>query len=353
MLTLASLAMVAGVSWRSVSAKSCRPSFISSLPLQRLHARTLFPPSAIIVGGSSAHGRHLHNSVYGATTSSDGWRRKPPFLHSSSSPLTTTTTEQLKPFTWTELLELFRDHDKDNQYISSDHQNLELFRRSEAAQALYETHKEYLDNNWRSAYDYLVYSKFGEDFWINKEVINKDGCDNSNVNLQQQIENINQSSKRPIPPKGHMYKANPSLTEASQYTIKNGITYLKLVLNDFPYDVDESIEHWCLWKIGGKSNTEGLLREELNWALKELKCLDASISNVGSGCIIDREGELSQTGRVGSSEKELKPISDVLYWVNPPALQSMPEMNHAHMLVLRSSASVQSTETIHSCPPPV
>jgi hypothetical protein len=44
-----------------------------------------------------------------------------------------------------------------------------------------------------------------------------------------------------------------------------------LVPNDFPYDVDEGIEHWCLWKIGGASSTESISMGELAWAIRELR----------------------------------------------------------------------------------
>ena len=129
------------------------------------------------------------------------------------------------------------------------------------------------------------------------------------------------------------FRASPSLAEASKHTIDNQMTYLRLVLNDYPYDIAEGIEHWCLWKIGGKSKTEGILRKELSWAANELQSLHAD-KNSGSSCVVDKDG-VSSFYELDSSETAPSSVSDMLYWVNPPHLQSMPEIQHAHMLVIR------------------
>ena len=64
-------------------------------------------------------------------------------------------------------------------------------------------------------------------------------------------------------------------------------------LNDFPYFFEEGIEHWVLWSATG-SIPEDALREE---ALR----------------------------RFGADH-------DVLIWVNPPELQSVRALWHAHVL---------------------
>jgi len=203
-----------------------------------------------------------------------------------------------------------------------------------AAQASYDRHKTYLDNHWRSPYDYIVVSKFGERFGFEK------------VLLDQKIGDDSKESDS-------LYKAHPSLTHASKYTIENGMTYLRLVLNDFPYDVDDSIEHWCLWKIGGsRSSTleeEGITKDELIWALKELASLAAD-GDSGSGCIL-KEGaeELALSFRDSFDSAENPSVCNrdmkALCWVNPPHLQSMPEIYHAHILV--------SENEVNPSPPPV
>ncbi|KAL3779009.1 hypothetical protein ACHAW5_010000 [Stephanodiscus triporus] len=266
---------------------------------------------------------------------------------------TATNTNEINPFTWPRLVELFRDSDpptlQNVHYIPSDHPNLALFRRSAAAQKAYERHKIYLKSCWESAYDYLVLSIFGEWFGFERVIVSRNASEGSEL--------VNQFEGRcDIPPNGCVYRASPSLTQASRYTTDNQITYLSLVPNNFPYDVDEGIEHWCLWKIGGSSSTESISMEEMAWALRELQC----ISENSRGCIIHRDGrtfdkpdDASRTpANVGQVRKSAA-ISDAIYWVNPPHLQSMPEICHAHILVLRSEEMCHRDEYSAPCPPPV
>lgn len=308
---------------------------------------------------SSLRRQHLPAN-FNSLNGSGRIRSRATFLQSSPSSSFNTATQQngnslsVEPsFTWPQLVELFRRPTKSHEsFIPSDHPNLALFRRSVAAQQRYEKHKAYLDENWLSAYDYLVFSKFGASYGIERVLVNRGGSDrDAVVNQIGDVGCTNQPGKNSIPPEGYIYRASPSLGEASKYTIDNRMAYLKLVLNDFPYDVEDGIEHWCLWKIGGSSITEGILREELTWAMGELQCIRAD-GNSGSGCIV-REGERTILGgmdRGSGSDVQRKPaapISDALYWVNPPHLQSMPEIHHAHILVVRSGES-----PMHR-PPPV
>ena len=107
---------------------------------------------------------------------------------------------------------------------------------------------------------------------------------------------------------------------------------------------------------------------ELSWAMDELKT--SCNNSVGSSCIIhnnqniyptkithtstmvdDVSDKTKQSMIIGISGKENEypkkssqpppPVNnttflDMLYWINPPHLQSMPEIHHAHFLVLRS-----------------
>ena len=332
---------------RTASA-TCRPSFITL----RHHA-------------SFQKNNHLHAN--GRIKTHSILHASSPFSSSTNignSAYTTAKTDELKPFTWPQLIDLFRapddETDKDENYIPSDHPKLELFRRSLADQASYEQHKNYLDTYWRSAYDYLVVSKFGEGFGFEKVMVSEGGIterDENDYNPIKEYCNPNNSNNTDIiPPIGYVWKASPSLTQASKYAIENKLTYLKLVLNDYPYHVDEGIEHWILWKIGGISSTEGILRQELTWAMEELDSLQAD-ENSGSGCIIDRNQpetsfepvEASQTSSNGAIPSPI----DSLFWVNPPHLQSMPQIHHAHMLVLRSNEKDNNVDLETQHPPPV
>lgn len=307
-------------------------SFLLTSPqyLQRSRRACLTPcadPTFRLIGGRQ------HHDFVSSTTNSNDIQQKQPL------------------FTWPRLKELFRNPipsgftQKEN-YIPSTHRNLALFRRSIPAQIAYEEHRQYLAKNWKTPYDYMVVKKFGEDFGFKKvSVVSSSSDDESSHDsiddggTFEQIEDEN-----PSLPHRLMYRSSTSLSAASKYTIENKIAYLSLVLNEFPYDVDDGIEHWCLWKIGGTSSAEGIVQEELVWAIKELKCIKPDESS-GSWCIyrggadgvptsID-EVNVLYTRKFGEMERP-RPILDTFYWVNPPHLQSMPEIHHAHILVLRS-----------------
>ncbi len=72
-----------------------------------------------------------------------------------------------------------------------------------------------------------------------------------------------------------------------------------LVRNDFPYCFEASVQHWILWKLGGTCTDDDILEAKNELLLK------------------------SQP-----------PIQDLLHWVNPPRLQSLPGIDHVHILVL-------------------
>ncbi|KAL9186400.1 hypothetical protein ACHAXT_005638 [Thalassiosira profunda] len=338
--------MFLGLARKTSASLRSRPGFVSlRRPLAVRTSTRTKPPSqnvhidAHLLPFGSSGGRIRHHSFLRSGVPSAN-------VHTDSSP--SNDTEELEPsFTWDTMVQLFRSPESsgDNNFIPSDHPNLALFRRSLAGNASYLKHKEYLDACWRNAYDYLVVSKFGEKFGFRAVVCNKDG---GGV-INPVDEDGYQINKNGIPPEGYLYRASPSLAEASKQTIGEGITYLKLVQNDFPYDVAEGIEHWCLWKIGGKSQTEGILRGELAWALRGLEGLEAD-GKSGIGCIVDRAGEELLFGT--PEPPQPASIRDTLMWVNPPHLQSMPEIHHAHILVLRSEADGQREDPTN-CPPPI
>lgn len=94
--------------------------------------------------------------------------------------------------------------------------------------------------------------------------------------------------------------AKPTLEEARS----KGIVMTRLLLNEFPYYCEDGIEHYCLWKLGGPIN-----KIEIENALDDLRNMK------------DANGTLE----------------DVLYWVNPKHLQSIPDIDHAHFLCLRGT----------------
>jgi len=95
------------------------------------------------------------------------------------------------------------------------------------------------------------------------------------------------------------YYAYPPLSEA----VATGDTTQKvLVENDFPYYNAIGIEHWILWKLGSRCTEEDI--DEAKMQLQE------------------------------------RFANDILHWVNPPHLKSLPEIDHVHILGrLQESAS--------------
>ncbi|CAB9515084.1 Protein of unknown function (DUF3605) [Seminavis robusta] len=87
----------------------------------------------------------------------------------------------------------------------------------------------------------------------------------------------------------------PLLPELQQEPASN------LSLNDFPYYTEPGIWHYVLWKIGGL-----VTDAEIEDACQEIK-------------------------------QDLGDVLDVLHWKNPPHLKSLPDIDHAHILVRRAS----------------
>lgn len=72
-----------------------------------------------------------------------------------------------------------------------------------------------------------------------------------------------------------------------------------LVKNDYPYFVESDIEHRVLWKLYSE-----ISKEDVDEAIEELQ---------------SRYGD----------------IVDTIWWENPPALKSLPDINHVHILAKR------------------
>lgn len=71
-----------------------------------------------------------------------------------------------------------------------------------------------------------------------------------------------------------------------------------LLPNDFPYYVAPPIQHWVLWVLG-RPCTE----DDVEWAKLQL-------------------------------HSEIGPVQDFIHWINPPHLQSIPDIDHVHILCL-------------------
>lgn len=85
-----------------------------------------------------------------------------------------------------------------------------------------------------------------------------------------------------------LWYSYPPLTDITSVAIT-------LVKNDFPYYMEDGIEHWILWKLG-----ESCDDQDIDEAKQELR-------------------------------KKNK-FTEFLHWVNPPHLKSLPAVDHVHIL---------------------
>ena len=116
------------------------------------------------------------------------------------------------PCGWDELLDIVV-HNNDLAKLS----------RSEEQQYNYELYKQNLLLQWDTMTDYVLYTKF------------------PNVFTKMKSTEVDASE-----PPARRWKVHPPIESIST-------THVALVKNDFPYFLEENIEHWILWKLGGEA----------------------------------------------------------------------------------------------------
>ena len=145
------------------------------------------------------------------------------------------------PLSWNELQKILLDND------------LDRLTRSVAQQQEYEIFKKDLNSKWRSMHDFVL-------------------CDKFNV---PRVEDAASGKYRAVE------------------KTSNGEPRISLTKNDYPYYLEDPIEHWILWKLGASCSESDIL-------------------------------EAKKT--LGGEKMEF------LHWVNPPRLQSLPGIDHVHIL---------------------
>lgn len=150
--------------------------------------------------------------------------------------------------------------------------------RSIAQQRDYEIFKRDTLQQWKSILDYVLCTKFCQIF-----------------SPQQQDD-------------GRFVADPPPETVVAATSIRCDIATAQLVqllLNDFPYYTAPGIEHWVLWKLGAP-------------------CTGVEIERAKETLIRDHKFDSNK----------------ILHWVNPPNLQSLPNIDHVHIIgVVTDSAS--------------
>lgn len=143
-------------------------------------------------------------------------------------------------------------------------QAFDQLSRSPAIQKKYDEFRVYLQQEWRSIHDYILCDKLGVE--------------------------------RCRDPKNALWCADDFHIAAMK---ERGVVALRR--NDFPYFVEDSIEHWVLWKLGKGSPT---------------------VEEIDAACDTLNEALEVLTGDP----------TDFIHWTNPPGLQSLPNIAHVHIL---------------------
>lgn len=159
------------------------------------------------------------------------------------------------PCSWGELVDIVLNQ-KDIAKLS----------RSEEQQYSYELYKQKLLVEWNTMADYVLFTKF--------------------PNVFTKVKDSSNDSSQP-----RRWKVDPPVESITT-------THMALVKNDFPYYMEDDIEHWVLWKLGGDS-------------------------------ISDLDFENAKEDLCRNHNMHGK---DIIHWVNPIDLKSIPNIEHAHFL---------------------
>jgi len=96
-------------------------------------------------------------------------------------------------------------------------------------------------------------------------------------------------------------RAHPPLAEAAAAASSRNSSQTALVPNDFPYYMADGLEHWVLWKLGGP-------------------CSDEDVAQAKRDLVREHGWDAHQ----------------MIHWVNPPNLQSLPAIDHVHLIGVRT-----------------
>jgi len=181
------------------------------------------------------------------------------------------------PITWEQAIDIIEKK-----------RDLSLLVRSDDRESEYASYKECLRGKWRSIEDHILHTKFN--FEKKKVIVPSD--ENSSMKINTQDVMISRNSFE-SGSGTELWAATPSLSE---------VTEVRKALrpNEFPYYFEDGIEHWILWKLFDR-----VTEHDIDAAKQQLKKLKRP------------NGE------------DIK----MLHWINPPHLKTIPEIDHAHILV--------------------
>ena len=214
------------------------------------------------------------------------------------------------PFSWKQL-----------QTILIQQNDPSLLSRSIQVQSNYMHYTREMKQQWRTMNDCIVYNKFGHLDFSTSVTTNSTATNTTNS-----TNSITSSSftKVQCTTSTNQYKITPTI----QQTKQNNIILQTVLPNDFPYYVDANIQHWCLWKLN-----DCVMDEDIQCAIQELKCMARDQQRQSQ---MQMQPQDDGHGNANTNANaQLGQIVDTISWINPKHLQSIPDIDHAHILCLR------------------
>ena len=180
-------------------------------------------------------------------------------------------------YSWTDLTEIINGR------------HFDRLKRSIQQERIYREYTNKLKRNWISIHDYILHSKFNYDIvTVPQNTRENLGCKNIEPDGISSDECTSEMRRIETPPLGCRLAATRPDNEASF------VPERLIVKNDFPYYLEDEIEHWVLWKLGDLSESD------VDWGIAQLRNKDT--------------------------------YKEILYWINPIHLKSLPDIDHAHIV---------------------
>ena len=177
--------------------------------------------------------------------------------------------------------------------------DIDKLSRSQLDQYNYEVFRYYMKKQYVSTVDYILISKFN--FSSIPVRINKTDDDGEGVGQEEEEENTTDN---------HDDDNDNSSSNENNFKLRAGSTAadssIILIPNDFPYYVEDNVVHYVLWKYNNSTSNNNI---------------PTSIT----------EKEIEDAKRI----LEINPAinaTEILHWINPPHLKSIPEIDHVHFL---------------------
>lgn len=195
--------------------------------------------------------------------------------------------------------------DDAKRHVLNDH--LSRLGRSKEQLRTYRAFQKELAKKWKSTADYVLHTKF--EIPVKKVNMSNDGGTTDDGSRESPGPNPSgdgdknqrgSSTQQPSP--------QVLCVDRSQFP-KEAVK--RLVENDFSYNFEPNVRHFLLWKLN-----EAITKADVQLAVNELR--------------------------------ETQGLEDYVTWVNPEALKSVPEIDHAHIVFRTSLAPTDDPQHPHT-----